>query len=120
MKIRQCNINDYIENIVKGDDIENNRHRFERMHIICKYYHALKWKNETKGFCCLNGQIVLASLSPTPPNLYKLLTAKDSDSNKSYINNIRAYNQVLAFISLRADVDKNLANTKEGVYTFRI
>ena len=55
MKIGQYNINDYIENIVKGDDIENNRHRFERMHIICKYYHALKWKNETKGFYYLNG-----------------------------------------------------------------
>ncbi len=90
------------------------------MHIICKYYHALKWKNETKGFCYLNGQIVLAPLSPTPPNLYKLLTAKDSDSNEPYINNIRAYNQVLAFTSLRADVDKNLANAKEGVYTSRI
>ena len=120
MKIGQYNINNCIENIVEGDNIENNRYRFKRMHIICEHFHALKWKNKTKGFYYLNGQIVLASLFPASPNLYKLLIAKDSDLNKPYINNIRAYNQVLAFISLRADVDKNLANAKEGVYTFRI
>jgi len=120
LKIGQYNINDYIENIVKGDDIENNRHRFKRMHIICEHFHALKWKNKTKGFYYLNGQIVLASLFPILPNLYKLLIAKNSNTNEPYINNIRAYNQVLAFTSLRADIDKNLANAKEGVYTFRI
>ena len=81
---------------------------------------CIKIEEWNKRFCCLNSQIVLAPFSPAPSNLYKLLIAKDSDLNKPYINNIRAYNQVLAFISLRADVDKNLANAKEGVYTFRI
>uniref|UniRef100_U9UV61 Helitron helicase-like domain-containing protein n=1 Tax=Rhizophagus irregularis (strain DAOM 181602 / DAOM 197198 / MUCL 43194) TaxID=747089 RepID=U9UV61_RHIID len=51
--------------------------------------------DETKGFCCLDGQ-------------------------KPYIDSIRAYNSIFAFTSLGANIDEDLANAKEGVYTFRI
>ena len=63
------------------------------MNIICDHYYALKWKNKIKGFCCVNGQIVLASLSQTPPVLYYFLT------------------------SLGANIDQEFANARGGVYT---
>ncbi len=120
LKIGCCNIDNYTENVVEGDEIENNRHKFEKMNNICNHCYALKWKKEPKGFCCLNGQIVIAPLSPAPPSLHTLLTSNDPDSDEPYVNQIRAYNQVLAFTSIGAKVDKELANAKDGVYTFRI
>ncbi|CAG8737433.1 10625_t:CDS:1, partial [Funneliformis mosseae] len=82
------------------DKIENSRHIFEKMNNIYKYCYALKWKNETKGFSCLNGQIVLAPLLPASQILYNLLTQNDSILDEPYVIQIRTYNQVLAFISL--------------------
>ena len=90
------------------------------MDSICKHCYALKWKEETKGFCCVNGQIVLAPFSPTPLILHTLLTGNDPDLDKPYVKQIRLYNQILAFTSVSADVDNNLANAKEGVYTYKI
>src|SRR3954463_7155762 len=90
------------------------------MNKICNKCYALKWKNETKGFCCLDGQIVLAPLHEAPPILYQLLTSNDPNTNEPYVDNIRAYNSVLAFTSLGANIDEDLANAREGVYTFRI
>ena len=120
LKIGCCTIDNYVENIINGDEIENGRHKFKEMNIICEHCHALKWKNESKGFCCSNGQIILAPLSPAPQHLHSLLTTNDPITNEPYINQIRAYNQVLAFTSLGANIDENLANAKDGIYTFRI
>ena len=102
------------------EDIEDGRHRLDRINIICRYCFALKWKEESKGFCCVNGQIQLASLAPAPSVLYKFLTDKDPISKEQFVNKIRAYNQVLAFTSVGTNLDKELANAKEGVYTYRI
>jgi len=81
---------------------------------------ALKWKEETKGFCCVNGQVALVPLSPASPVLYNFLTAINPDSEEPYVNLIILYNQVLAFTSIGARIDRELANAREGVYTFRI
>jgi len=94
LKVGCCTIDLYVENIINGNEIENGRHKFKEMNIICKHCHALKWKNESKGFCCLNGQIVLALLSPAPQYLHSLLTTDDPITNEPYVNQIRAYNQV--------------------------
>ena len=90
------------------------------MDQICEHCYALKWEDETKGFCCLNGQIVLATLSQATPTLYNFLITNDPNTDEPFINHIRAYNQVLAFTSIRANIDEDLANAREGVYTFRI
>jgi len=120
LNIGYCNIDNYLDSNVEGEGIENYRHRLERMNIICSYCYALKWKNETKGFCCMNGQIVLAPLLPAPEILYNFLTTQDPDANEPYVKLIRAYNSLLAFTSLGANIDEELANEREGVYTFRI
>ena len=48
-----------------------------------------------------------------------LLTATDR-RGKDFRNHIRAYNLDLAFCSLGANINKELANARRGVYTFRI
>ncbi|PKK65714.1 hypothetical protein RhiirC2_808469 [Rhizophagus irregularis] len=52
--------------------------------------------------------------------LYNLLTSNDPNTDKPYVDNIRAYNSIFAFTSLGANIDEDLANAKEGVYTFQI
>ena len=120
LKIGCFSIDDYVENMVNGNEIENNRHKLKEMNIVCEHCYALKWENETKGFCCMSGQVVIAPLSPAPQHLHRLLTAKDPNTNEPYVSQIRAYNQVLAFTSLGANIDEDLANARDGVYTFRI
>ncbi|CAG8799662.1 26929_t:CDS:2, partial [Dentiscutata erythropus] len=91
------------------------------MNIICKHCFALKWKEEKRRFCCLNGQIQLAQLKPPPPAIEILLTEEDSESNKPFVSKIIAYNQIFAFISISSTIlDKKLANAKKGVYTYKI
>src|SRR3989337_514772 len=68
----------------------------------------------------MNGQVVIASLGPIPQSLQTFLTTNDPDSDEPFVNLIRAYNHVLAFTSLGANIDEQLANAREGVYTFRI
>ncbi|PKY62812.1 hypothetical protein RhiirA4_489984, partial [Rhizophagus irregularis] len=120
LKIGCYNIDNYNENMIEGDEIENGRHRFERMNKICDKCYALKWKNKTKGFCCLDGQVILSPLHEAPPMLYNLLTSNDPNTDKPYVNNIRAYNSIFAFTSLGANIDEDLANAKEGALYHRI
>jgi hypothetical protein len=120
LKIACCNIDDFNKNIVNGNETENNRHNLKEMNNICNKCQALRWNNETKGFCCQNGQVVLAPLPPASSSLFILLTANDPILNTPYVSQIRSYNQVLAFTSLGANIDKELANAQDGVYTFRI
>ena len=63
---------------------------------------------------------MIASLGPIPQSLQTFLTTNDPDSDEPFVNLIRAYNHVLAFTSLGANIDEQLANAREGVYTFRI
>ncbi|RIB15665.1 hypothetical protein C2G38_2191900 [Gigaspora rosea] len=62
--------------------------------------YALKWKNETLGFCCHNVKIQLALLEPLSPAILELLTGSDINTGKRYIQNIRSYNSAFAFTSL--------------------
>ena len=42
LQIACCSIDDYVESVVEGDDIEENRHRLKRIDQICVYCDALK------------------------------------------------------------------------------
>ncbi|CAG8711926.1 11059_t:CDS:2, partial [Funneliformis mosseae] len=65
-------------------------------------------------------EVVLAPLLPVPQILYNLLTQNNSISDEPYITQIRAYNQVLTFTFLDVNLNKELANAKKEIYTFRI
>ena len=90
-KIGYCDLDNYVEETVEGDYIEDGRHKFGRMDVSCEHCLALKWKEETRGFCYLNRQIQLIPLNPVLLNpalliLEQLLTQEDPDTNESYVN----------------------------------
>ena len=90
---------------------------------LAKFWEGEKLSCSTKlclkfSLCCENGK-VLSSVASCPELLNHLLTASDK-RGKDFREKIRAYNCALAFASLGANIDKGLANAKQGVYTFRI
>jgi hypothetical protein len=54
-----------------------------------------------------------------PPQLRDLFERQD-EVGREFRKNIRGYNQLFAFTSLKATLDKPLANLGNGVYTFRV
>src|SRR6185436_7006598 len=120
-KIGHCSLDDHEDEDIEEEDCRDGRHRLDRMDIICKYCLALRWEGEPEGLCCSKGQIQLAQLKSPPEILELLLTGEDPDTNKPFIDQIRAYNQIFAFTSIGgARLDTNLANAKKGVYTYKI
>ena len=89
---------------------------------ICdaKFWESEKLSTSTKistkfSLCCGEGKVVLPSLDKLPELLgtcSQLLIAEAKISGTTY-------NSSLAFCSLGANIDKELANARRGVYTFR-
>ena len=82
--------------------------------------------------CCMEGKVDLALPSPPPEPLSSLFTRTDLNGishclisfadfivSKSFLDNIRAYNNAFSFASLGAKFDTTVMGTP-GVYTFRI
>lgn len=71
------------------------------LNVICQHCSALKWKDESKGFCCLQGKIKINMISTPPEPLHSLLTGEHPKS-KIFLKNIRLYNsafQMTSFMS---------------------
>jgi PIF1-like helicase/Helitron helicase-like domain at N-terminus/Helicase len=87
------------------------------MDITCQHCNAALFKGETPKICCgvdgKNSQ--LESYPPAPPPIFQLWL-----NNMAYRLKTRPLNQSLSFGSIGADIDENLANQRDGVYTFRI
>ena len=60
---------------------------------------ALLWKDETKGFCCLNGKVRSDSLPVPPQPLLNLLERKDPQ-HIEFRKRIRPINHALAMTSI--------------------
>ena len=71
------------------------------------------------SLCCVQSKVVLPPLATPPDLLLHLLTATNS-RGKAFRDYIRSYNTALGFASLGVNLDRELANAKKGVYTFRI
>ena len=85
---------------------------------ICQYCNAKKFYHEPKGFCCLDGQILL-TISNVPQELYDLYTYKTNES-LHFHKYIRSYNNNFAFTSFGVKTDKDLCKKYKGIYTFRV
>lgn len=93
------------------------------MNVVCSNCSALMWVEEraantsksNPGFqlCCSQGNAVITSLKPTPPEIATLLRG-DSDTTKEFKKNIRSYNSSLSFTSFGVNLDMSLANNRVG------
>src|SRR5438046_3833708 len=81
--------------------------------------------------CCAKGAVTLPIANDTPEQLWILLTATHVNANGKRVwtdrtahfqQNIRSYNNAVAFTSLGAKLDRAITDTmnEAGVYTFRI
>ena len=83
----------------------------------CIFCNAKKFKGESKGLCCKQGQIRLAN-HDTPPELKRLWTSNDSDA-RHFRSNIRFFNGHFSFTSLYCHLDRVTTDTRTtGIYTF--
>jgi hypothetical protein len=76
-------------------------------------------KNPIFSMCCAKGKLTMAPIKPLPSFLDILLKKSDAES-RVFRKYIRLYNSIFSFTSMRANVDENLANMNNGVYTYRI
>ena len=96
------------------------RHTLDTCTNVCEGCSALHFRKETSqnGFfssCCGKGKVSLPPLDPTPDVLKELF-----DTGERFMPFIRAYNSVLSFASIGANVDESLIERIGGVYTYRI
>src|SRR5437667_12624286 len=81
--------------------------------------------------CCSNGAVTLPIVNDTPEPIRLLLTETCVNANGKVVwsnrtahfqQNIRSYNNSVAFISLGAKLDRTITDTMNavGVYTFQI
>ena len=72
--------------------------------ITCSHCHALLLSTESECLCCQKGKVVLAPLSPAPPDLLNLHT-----TNRAFVKDIRKCNSQLAFTSSKSHSDASVA-----------
>ncbi|KAF8393421.1 hypothetical protein HHK36_021665 [Tetracentron sinense] len=98
--------------------IEGNVHRNNlAIPRICNHCNAKLFQFESKNLCCNNGNVNLPSLA-APQELLNLYSG-DTAEAIHFRRFIRSYNSVFAFTSMGVKIDENLANGRDGVYTFR-
>lgn len=71
------------------------------------------------NLCCSSGKVSLPVPQAPPAPLNELLTS-NSGSARAFREQIRAYNNVLAFSSIGLQVDQSVANAQNGAYCLRI
>lgn len=118
------------ECVQRSDDTRGIKtHNIGDMDVPCPRCGALMWVKERKErstvrnplftLCCGDGAVSLEPIRDPPPEIMELLEGNDMRA-VTFRHHIRAYNSALAFTSSGAKVDRNLANSRAGVYTYRI
>jgi hypothetical protein len=112
---------------IKGIDIKNHRHHVGAM-IQCPFCKAWMWIQERVkrtpkkapqfSVCCRRGQIILPDIKPLPRLLD--LVSGTARENKNFRQNVRKINAALSFTSMGVKLNNELANARNGVYTYQI
>ncbi|XP_073301543.1 uncharacterized protein [Primulina huaijiensis] len=97
---------------------------FVDLHVLpplsyCCFCGAKKFQSEPRSFCCDNGKIRLAE-SVIPTGLMNLFTDNESPKSIEFRSKVRVYDCIFSFTSFGVKVDKELASSRRGVYTFRV
>ena len=77
-------------------------------------------KTSREHYCCHHGIVPLNLMKIKIPWTLQNLLLEQTDEAKEFRLNIRRYNNLFAFTSMKANLDHNLASLREGFYTFRI
>ncbi|KAL6520118.1 hypothetical protein OROHE_017261 [Orobanche hederae] len=85
----------------------------------CQICGAVRYVRESRGFCCLHGQVSLA-LPRMPSQLWNLYTSTTLPSAVHFRKCCRTYNNTTAFSSLGITYDHALAQSNKGIYTLRV
>ncbi|KAH0633092.1 hypothetical protein KY284_035878 [Solanum tuberosum] len=108
------------ENYNDGETIVNfsttSTHKLQKQ-LDFIYCHAMRLEYEPPTFCCTSGYIQLGP-DEVVEDLYKLFT----DESKEAIlirKHIRAYNSIFAFTSFGVQLNKELASSRKGIYSFK-
>ncbi|PWA89286.1 helitron helicase-like domain-containing protein [Artemisia annua] len=97
---------------------------FGRCDQVCQHCHAIFWLEERRtGLpgsaapqyqrCCAGGRVFLRTYEHYPQYITNLF------SDRHFMDNIRAYNQMFAMTSVGATIDNSI-NTGRGPYVFRV
>ncbi|CAG8586798.1 2366_t:CDS:2, partial [Dentiscutata heterogama] len=106
--------------IISKKNVISGRYMLQRISICCEHCQAIHWPTESSTNCCRNGKVVLAPLDNAPPSILSLLTENSPMTGEPYLKQIWLFNSVFAFISIEASIDPHLANSANGVYTYRV
>ncbi|KAL7242070.1 hypothetical protein ACSBR1_014613 [Camellia fascicularis] len=80
---------------------------------FCK---AKRFEYEPPNFCYYNGEIVLAS--PEISEYLRTMVTSQTIETVELRRHIRAYNSIFAFTLFGVKLDKELANSRRGVYWY--
>jgi len=133
MVARQSNFDESTvsgQHVVRAsNDVNYRRHILPGLHAECPNCKAKMWiweraerspmSNPVFSTCCSKGKVKIPAIESPPEVILSLLTGNDQ-SFVQFRRSIRAYNNIFALASNGADPDRNLANGRQGVYTFRI
>lgn len=72
------------------------------MSVVCSHCKAFKFKHETPGLCCANGQVILPELNPPPEPLRSLLLIGGTPESEHFLKNIQSYNACFQMTSFGA------------------
>ncbi|RMZ99231.1 ATP-dependent DNA helicase pif1, partial [Brachionus plicatilis] len=96
--------------------------------VICQYCSASTWIEEKSdgtlsnpqfGICCAKGRVLLPTQNPPPEEIFELLTDNSTEA-QDFRKNIRLYNKILSFTSIKSNYNRDLMKSTSGVYTYRI
>jgi hypothetical protein len=71
------------------------------MSVVCEHCLELKFKDESKDVCCLQGKVKLEEILPPPEPLHSLLTG-DHPKSKKFIYNIYLNNNAFQMTSFKS------------------
>jgi hypothetical protein len=98
------------------------QHYIGLMNEICHECQSMNFKDEKPSggkfsSCCHEGKMMLDPLMTYPSILKSLLTDKTNRNHRNFMENIRAYNSALGFVSMGASMREQRGR---GPYCFRI
>ena len=92
---------------------------YECNHCKAALFHD-ELSRSDEHYCCHNGIVPLELMKVSTPKILKNLLQLQNERSKEFRANIRKYNNLFAFTSMKANLDHKLASQRSGIYTFRI